>query len=831
MFKRLSLQFDRSDHHMKLVRCKYLLASACVFAWLGAVRPASGQDAAQRAIEARTGASVSAADILQRLRSSGVTRAEAKLRLKQAGYDPALVDPYFDQLEAEKKQPGDTTGLDAITRPIPRPSGSLLTALGTIGLLPEARAAAESLLGAEEKATVASRVFGRAMFAGATSQFEPTEAGPVDAEYELGPGDQLMLVITGDVELAYNLDVTRDGYIVIPDVGQIFVSGHTLAEMRDMLYYRLGRVYSGVSRRADATTRFDISLAHVRSLLVYLVGDVVRPGAYQVSAVSKVFNALYRAGGPADQGSFRNVEVRRGGQTVSRIDIYDYLLRGDTRNDIRLAQGDIVFVPPAGPQVDVSGNVRRPGIFEVKSGEGLVDVLSFAGGMAADAFVNRIQIDRILPFAQRQPGRERVLMDVDLEKLLDRHENVAVTDGDQIKVFSVSDERRNRVAVTGDVIRPGDYEYRPGLTVRALIDLASGLLPSAYTPTAHLIREDSITGRKTLIRVTLDSSIGPTSADSIQIVDLDHLVVFGRRTLLNERTVTVSGLVKKPGTYPLADGMSVQDVVLAAGGFLPGAAEYEAEVARMVSSPTRGDTLAVVMRVPLAISADPKQDATGKSSGDYEFQLASGDNVFVRKLAGYTPVETIQIVGEVLYPGAYAVERRTQTISSAVRRAGGLAQEAYVRGFRLIRADKPVAANLQRALEKPGSEYDLLLEPGDRLEIPKYDPTVLVVGAVAFEARVPYRKGLSLGDYLRRAGGTTQDADRGRVSVRYASGEMNTTRRVLLMRRDPSVQPGSTIVVPEASEQKGFDWDNFLSKTLAVLSTFATVAVAASTLK
>lgn len=811
------------------------IAAIAGIAMSSILQPAAAQDPVQREVKAKTGVNATPAQILERLKASGISRADMQNRLRQAGYDARLLDAYYDQLE--KNPAADKPGLSPITKPLPPPTNSFMAALSRIGLAPEqqteelkkpeADSAGRSVQ--DMASTKPTAVFGRSMFSAGTSQFDPDIAGPVDAEYQIGPGDQLTLVITGDVELAYTLDVTRDGYVVIPDVGQIFVNGRTLGELKDVLYDRLGRVYSGVSRSPSASTRFDVSVSRVRSLLVYLIGDVVRPGAYQVSAVSKAFNALYRAGGPSDQGSFRSIEIRRGGRTISTIDIYDYLLRGDTRNDIRLTQGDIIFVPPAITQVEINGSVRRPGIYELKDNEGLLDLMAFAGGVSADAFVNRIQIDRILPYSQRQPGRERVLVDVDLRSLLEQRRNIAVNDGDKVKIFGVSDERRNRVTISGDVGRPGDYEYRAGSKVSDLIREAQGLLPTAYTPTAHLLRRNLTTGRLELVRVAFGDSAGRASADSIPLHDLDEVVVYGRPELLNRQTVAVAGLVKRPGLYPLAQGMSVADLVLAAGGFTPGATDYEAEIARMVSRPERGDTLSVIMRVPLDIDPDPS--APRNASGALPFPLKNGDNVFIRQLAGHTPVETVEVTGEVLYPGEYALERRTQTLSSIVRRAGGVAPEAYVPGFRLVRQGKPVAADLKKALENPGGEFDLGLEPGDRLEVPPYDPTVLVTGAVAFEARVPYRKGASVSEYLNKAGGLTEKGDRRRVSVRYANGEINAVHRALLARMDPDVKPGSTIYVPERSADSKFNWDNFLSKTLAVFSTLATVTVAARSLR
>jgi polysaccharide biosynthesis/export protein len=398
-------------------------------------------------------------------------------------------------------------------------------------------------------------IFGRALFRRTTTQFQPILSGPVDADYRLGPGDELVLFLTGDVELGYVLDVNREGYVIIPDVGQLFVNGLTLGELRSRLYERLGRVYSGVRRGPEATTQFQVSLGRLRANQVYLIGEVEWPGSYQVSAVATVFNALYTAGGPTRQGSFRRIEVRRGGRVVREVDIYDYLLRGDSRGDIRLEQGDIVFVPMAGAQVQIEGAVRRPAIYELRPEEGLRDLLAQAGGLKADAVVRRIQIDRILPPERRRPGVDRVLVDVDIyEVARPEGERIALHDGDIVQVFGVSEERRHRVSITGKVRRPGTYEWIPGGTLWDLIDRADGLDERAYTARAHIFRLNEADGSRRLIQAPLLADESGRALRDVALADRDSVVVLSREELSNPQTVAIDGFVKNPGTYALAEG-------------------------------------------------------------------------------------------------------------------------------------------------------------------------------------------------------------------------------------------------------------------------------------
>jgi polysaccharide biosynthesis/export protein len=357
------------------------------------------------------------------------------------------------------------------------------------------------------------------------------------------------------------------------------------------------------------------------------------------------------------------------------------------------------------------------------------------------------------------------------------------------------------------------------MTALDLIQSAQGLLPTAYTPTAHVVRLNPADSSTSLVRVSFTDANAPDHASKVALADLDELVVFSRVKLANPRTIEIFGHVKNPGTYVYSDRMTIQDLVLLAGGFQEGASEGEAEVARRKQANVHDDSLAAVHRVALDMGSSPNT----KGSNGTLFELHEGDQVFIRRMPGYQPLSTVQIVGEVIYPGPYTVGSRKERVSDLVRRAGGLTPEAYARGFRLFRDGKPVAVKLDKALGKPSSGDDLFVEPGDRLEIPRVDPTVLVTGAVQFESRVRYQKGLSVEDYLSRAGGVRDDGNGAKVAVRYANGELRTPKRILGVRKYPSVEPGSTITVPVKTNPTGFDWDKFVGRTMTVLSTLATV--------
>ena len=870
--------------------------------------------------------------IVSQIQQAGISRQEAQQRLREAGRSADLADPYFDIIES---------GADPGRAGLPDPDADVLQAFQGIGVLEAADTPAVDPDTIEEEVTEVRpdptpeerpvRVFGREVFSGVTSEFQPLVSGPVDPSYRLGPGDQVVLIMTGDVERAHQLEINREGFVVIPQVGQIFVNGLTMKDLEDVLFHRLGQAFSGVRRGPDATTHFTISLGQLRRNQVYMLGELEQRGAVQVSSVATLFNALYAGGGPSRQGSFRRIQVRRHGELIQETDVYDYLLTGSTKADIRLENGDVVFVPLTGRQVTVRGQVRRPAIFELMEGEEMLEALAFAGGFRTDAFTNRIQIDRILPPEERLPGRERVLIDVDPAVFADPDANVELKDGDVVRVFSISDERLNRVTLRGDVFRPGTYEYRPGMTLGGLLERAEGLLPTAYRPVAHVIRVDHTDGSHYLKRVTLpEDSLGVTSSD-FYLSDLDEVVIYGRaamrdsewvevdgpvrnpgrypfakgmtlkdlvlaaggatddllptrahisrerkdlqrellrlevhpdrdgipraeiplrsrdrvslfdqRQMILPRRVTITGLIREPGDYPLADNLTVQDLILSAGGFSRGAYAVEIEVARPRIGHEREDSLVTVHRVEMKAPDNTNNPGDGERDGarartavdDWlpgmeEFKLEDGDAVFVRRLPGYVETRTVSLGGEVIFPGSYALERRGERLSQLVERAGGLTPEAYVPGARLIRDETLVTIDLEHALNRPAGRADIALFPGDRLVVPEYDPTVLVQGEVGFTARIPYRRGWKLRDYVDRVGGYTENADTERVRIVYPNGEA-ATRRGFIITFAPEVKPGSVIQVPTRSptETEGVDWDRFLTRTLSVASTLATVMIA-----
>ncbi len=663
--------------------------------------PSQAQAALQQALQQQPGLG----DVLRsRIRESGLSADQVRARLRASGYPATLLDAYL----------GESAAAGAAA-----PGAQELAAIQALGLPPITGEIVNLDTGLVRRVGgPPSAVFGVDVFQRTTTQFLPLLAGPVPPDYRLGPGDNLVLILTGDVKLAYSLQVTREGFILIPQVGQVHVANLTLDQLRDVLYTELGRVYSGV-RRVNPRTRFDVTVANVRANQVYVVGEVAQPGAYQISSLGTVLTSLYAAGGVTERANMRRIEVQRLGKTVATLDLYDYLLQGDTRADIRLETGDVVFVPVHGTRVQISGAVIRPAIYELKAGETLADLIKSAGGFRPEAARERIKIHRVLPPAERgTQATARVAIDVPLVDALPPR--LALEDGDVVQVDALADAADEYVvAITGMVQQAGRYPWRPGMTVRDLMLLARGPRIGADLRQAEIARlpaDRSLGQLATTVRVPLDSSY---------LIDRD----------------SANHYVGAPG------------VAFPAAGTAP------------------------------------------------DVPLEPYDNVLIFRQPDFELQRTVTISGEVRYPGTYALQAKDDRLAALIARAGGLTPRAYPEG---IRFGRPLAnagrinIDLPRALRDTTSRDNVILQPGDEITIPEYQPSVKVVGAVNSPGSVLWRRGAGLGYYLSAAGGFNRVADKGHVSVRFANGEVRTKggRFLFFGGGTPPPGPGSEVFVP-----------------------------------
>lgn len=771
--------------------------------------PAAAQEEAEelrRQAEQQLGRPISEREIIQRLRQSGLSPREIRSRLEQRGYSPSTADPWLRVLEGEASQvpPG--------TSPMPILSVLAAEEAGRrqVGRLPPPERAERMPV------DTGPPVFGRELFRRATSTFQPVTTGPVPSDYRVGPGDRLQLVITGAVEQAYTLQVSREGWIVIPDVGRVSVNGMDMEELRETLFRRLSQAYSGIERGPGATTHFDVTVAELRTNQVYVVGEVEQPAAYTVSSLATALTALYHARGPTVNGSFRRVVVNRGGQVVGEIDLYRYLVKGDASQDVRLQQGDIVFVPAAARRVRIEGPVIRPAIFQLRPGETLSDLLEYAGGVRPDAELRQVQIERILPPEQRRPGRDRAVIDVALGPAGEDGrvgEEVSLRDGDRVTVYAVREEARNQVQVSGAVWRPGRYGAGEDTRLWDVIRKAGGLLPDAHEGRAQIQRLQPDQTRR-LISVSLERTAEGEPADNPRIEGMDQVILFPERNLREERVVSVGGWVRRPGVYPYSEGMTVADLVLQAGGLRTGAYLGEAQVSRVRISQSRTDTLTRTLGValdttlifdgttPRGLRQAARTLAGARDlPGAGEFPLRNLDAVYVRRAPGFEPQQTVQVTGEVQFPGPYSIRTRGEQLTDLVARAGGLTSEAYPRGFQLWRvsadADRIAREDTLSAREiaEIGAGVDTAEadEPERDREDDVADPRARRRGEQAADTLGPGLRRPPVADTLQlaRAQRRTEDRYRTRVGVNFleARESPGSSSNVL-------VEPGDSIHVP-----------------------------------
>lgn len=801
--------------HTKLPAACMLSACIAVASPFGAWA-ATSQTEAELANQLMT---MSNEEIVRRLGDSGLSRAQVRDQLRRSGYDPYLADRYFDALSRGSEFGGvaDAESIDAFRRIGLVGVGSSDELSASLGR-PELAGVARNLADADSLARVSGpQVFGKGVFFHQSPRFDPFHSGPVGDDYVLGPGDAISLVLTGDVQIVHEqLNIARNGELFIPAVGLVSAQGRTLGELQDMLYVRLGQVYSGIRREAGATTRFSVSLASLRAIQVRVLGAVVRPGAYQLSSIGTFLEALYFAGGPTDEGTYRKLMLNRAGEEPVEIDLYPYLNSGNTSGDPRMRNGDVVFVPAVGKQATIRGPVRRQAVFELKEGEGLRDLIRFAGGVLPEASLETANVSRILPPSERSQEMERVVADVPLDSVLSGVRSFDIVAGDVVSLFPVSSRVRNTVYLRGDgVRRPAAYELQSGMTVRDVLERGGGLVSTARADRLRVLRLNRATGYYHLIDNQAD-------LDVVQEED-DIVETFVHAHFASEDSVQIIGHVINPGRYLLAPGMTVSDMVLSAGGFLSDADSRVVDVVRSEAD-AEGRIRATNTQVWVADAFGDSGRLSPRSDNvihDMDYVLESADRIYVRQSIERRVIGEVVIAGEVIRPGSYSLLSTDEKLSSMIARAGGLTPEANPGALQLRRRGILVGLDWTSDGAVFGGQVDPVIHAGDTITLPVVDNTVAATGSVNFPSRTVYRAGISVKDVLAEAGGTTQDADLNRTSVFYPDGNRSVVKRFLGIRRYPALEPGSTIFVPVKEEDEGADWSQALSTTATILQAVA----------
>ncbi len=695
--------------------------------------------------------------------------------------------------------------------------------------------------------------FGYELFAGLPTSFAPATDIPVPADYVIGPGDTITLQLFGAENAIYTLVVNRDGVVQLPEAGPVVVAGMQFEQMRDELGRRLREQIMGVE--------ISITLGELRSIRVFVLGDAQTPGSYTVSGLSTITHALYLSGGITELGSLRNVQLKRNGRTVRSLDLYRLLLHGDTRDDLRLKPGDAVFVPPVGPTVAVSGEVVRPAIYELRGESTVGEIIELAGGLLPSAFPHQISLQRISPEA----GREVFDVDVTTPRGL----RTAIREGDILSVLPVLETVDGGVQLSGHVNRPGPRQFRPGMRIADVLPDSEALRPQADLHYVLIARERGPDRRLALISSDLAAAWAGRADENVLLAERDQIVVFGLDPARAERIaplletlrlqsrsgeptpeVQVGGRIVAAGDYPLEPGMRVSDLLRAAGGLQEAAYTLQAELARY-------DIEGGESRQTHLISIDLAGVLAGRPDAD--LLLQSHDHLIIKEIPQWQEQDSVELVGEVRFPGTYLL-KRGETLTSVLARAGGLTDLAFAEGSVFVREElkrreqeqiENLAARLEAdivsfslrslqteadavqtlsigqslleqlrdttatgrlvidvsdVLANPGDPvYDIVMRDGDRLYIPEQTQEITVLGEVQYATSHIYEPGLGRNDYISRSGGLTQKADRKRIYIVRANGAVLSGEGSRWFRRADAVEilPGDTIVVPLDADRIG----------------------------
>ena len=695
------------------------------------------------------------------------------------------------------------------------------------------------------------KIFGADLFQNnGKLNFEPNLRLATPKGYVIGPDDQLLIDITGDNEASYTLKVAPEGTIKIQYAGILPVGGLTIEAATAKVRAVLSKTYPGLR---TGRTSVAVNLGNIRSIKVTIIGESVKPGSYTLSSLSTVFNALYASGGPNKNGSFRKIQVIRNSSVVATIDVYDFLLKGVQKN-IRLQDQDVINIPVFQTRIEMNGEVKRPALYEILPTESLEDAVNFAGGFTSQAYTANLKI-------LQNTTKERKIVDVDA----DNFKNYKPQNGDKIIVEKILDRFENRVEISGAVFRPGKFELGKGLTLKGLILKADG------------VKEDAFLNRGYISRLNLDNTAGLISFDVERILKgLDPDIPLQREDkvsiqslfdLRDEYKVQIQGEVRNPGTFKYEDNISIESLIQMAGGFKEGASPNRIEIARRVKNSNALSTSAITAQI-FTVDIDQNFKLVG-----LPFILQPFDIVSVRIAEGYQIQKTVKIEGEVLYPGSYTIKRKDEKIADIIKRAGGLTAMAFPAGASLKRPGPPadtafankrnsaqlnkikeendrlynlrrlqfaqgvtdttsskqdssilksdfVGIDLVKILRDSVSRFNLLLEDGDIISVPKQLQTIRVTGEVLKPINIVFQPGKSMGQYINESGGFSYNANKRGAYVVYANGAIKSTNKFLFFYDYPSIKPGSEIFVPKHApkEKLGIQGLIGISSALASLA-------------
>ncbi|NNV55517.1 SLBB domain-containing protein [Limnovirga soli] len=689
--------------------------------------------------------------------------------------------------------------------------------------------------------TYNKRIFGADIFNNTSLSFEPNLRLATPANYVLGPDDELTINVYGLSETRYNLRINTEGSIYIPNAGPIAVAGLSVEEASAKIKARLAAtIYKAI---ASGGTKIQVALGNIRSIKVTIIGQAKKPGTYTVSSLATVFNALYACGGPDDNGSFRKISLIRNNKIISTIDLYSFLLNGSLQGNLRLMDQDVIRIPYYDARVIVGGEAKRPGIFEIMSGETLQKVLEAAGGFTDSAYKSAVKITRLT-------DKEKSVADVQQNNF----GTFLLNGGDSINIGKVLSRYANRIQINGAVMRPGDYALSENMTLKQLIIAADGLREDAFLNRGIITRlQNNLTPQ--IISFNTGAIMAGTETDIV--LQKEDVITITPITDLHENyTFSIQGEIRTPGVYTFKDSTSIKDLIYQAGGFTEAATGKRIEIARRVTDASINSASTEIAKI---VQIDTDKDLL---KNDENFYLQPFDVVIVRNNPGYFTQRTVIVQGEVMYPGAYVINSNDEKLSDIITRAGGIKNTAYPAGASLKRLNlidaqteikaskveklvssqikdstnadslskesvKPydlIGIDLNEVMKSPGITNDLILENGDLIFVPKKNQAVKVRGEVLFPTQFAFEENKNMKYYVSKAGGYSSSAVREKAFVLGANGSARKVKTFLFFTTYPKINAGDEIFIPRIPDRK-----NRLSTTeiISISSTIASLAAVA----
>ncbi|SDM16862.1 SLBB domain-containing protein [Pedobacter antarcticus] len=645
-------------------------------------------------------------------------------------------------------------------------------------------------------------IYGMDFFNQSTVKFEPNTNAATPKGYVLGPGDEVIVLVTGMNETTIKTKVSPDGNLQIPYAGLVHVNGLTIEQATSQVRGKLAKIYPALN---SGQTQVAINLGSTRSIKVTLIGEVKTPGSYTLSSVSTLFNALYNSGGPSVNGSLRRIELIRNNKVYRTVDFYTFLQKGLMDGNIRLEDQDVIRIPVYTKRVSITGEVKKPAIYELKAGEQLDALLEYAGGYTDIAYRGTAKIEQINAI-------EREVKDVPSNLF----SGYTPRNGDIVEIGAITNRFANRVILEGSVYRPGIYELTAGFSLGALLQNAQGLKPEAYMERGYIKRTLPNLEKEF---ISFNPALVLNGGSDIPLMRDDSVMIQDRSDFVRNQQVTVNGNVRTPTVFTYRKGMKLADVIAMSGGFTESAAEHHIEISRIIEN--KQDSVANQLVETFTVNLDP---ASGTVP---DIELMPMDYIYIPRLVNYRTLGNIAVTGEVLFPGEYAVQRRDETAQDFLKRAGGITPYGSLENAQTFRNGVRVNLDLSSTSNNELVKKSMILLPGDSIYVPRTISFVEVAGAVNNPQFISYN-GRRFKYYLNAAAGKTENARLKGAYVKYPDGLNKPVTNFLFFRNYPAIKPGSKIVVPEKSKN-GSIWRMGLGEiggiTSAVTALISLIAI------